>query len=459
MKTYILCNLLAILIVYYFETRVGGRKNFLLSIVAGNVLVYLYFRIQCLPIGQDGPSFYVGISLFLLEVVSFVLYVRYLFRLRFSYKKIELVGSSVRIPTLCPNIALIIVVSNESEELLERAMIGCLNQTYPLERFRIYIRDEKRRLSIEGLCSTYGVNYLKNEELSPLGEELYVLLQANMIPKRNFLLHTVGYFEDERVAYVQLPKVFYNGEESFFPQSSSKNQKRITVIFKREALQKIGDVTLSSLVKDGGTIRRLQRLGYIGELVEEELLLVRNHTIPSPWNHLHKCYEAGQLQLGCTAFLVEMYYLLLIMKERTGISVLIGDTGTMFALLLPFIIGELAVYRLSGKEGEVRRYHREGNQNARWQNPMRVWIYGEDKKIQGSLYFMKEEFMYITIPEVMLEGSVVRLEVGGSKVEAKLQMREEDRIILSVDYSKLQKEERVSLISLYIDQLKPYLTY
>lgn len=457
MRTYIICNLLVMLILYYFETRFGGRKNILLPIVVGNVFAYLYVRIQCLPLRLDEPSFYIGICLFMLEAVSLGLYVRYLFRSRVPYKSMEHVRSRLRRPTLFPYVS-IIIVSDESKELLEKTIIGCLNQTYPSERLRIYVREKKRRGTIERLCSTYGISYLTGDELSQEGEELYVLLHANMIPKRNFLLHTVGCFEDERVAYVQLPKVFYNGEENLFSQSSSQNQKRVTVIFKREALQQIGRFNLSCLVKASGTIRRLQRKDYIGELVEEDLLLVRKKTTISWWKSMYKAYVGGKLQVGITAFLVVVYSLFLVTKQRTGISVLVGDIGTMFALLLPLFLGELAMYRLSSMEKKVKLYQMEGNQNSRWPNPMRVWIYGEDKKIQGSLYFMREDLMYITIPEVTLEGREVHFELEGNKVEAIVFKREEDRIVLSVDYSKLKKEERVSLISLYIDHLTPCIT-
>lgn len=44
----------------------------------------------------------------------------------------------------------------------------------------------------------------------PLHDDLMAVLDADMIPSRDFLQKTVGYFCNPNLAFVQTPQVYYN---------------------------------------------------------------------------------------------------------------------------------------------------------------------------------------------------------------------------------------------------------
>ena len=49
-----------------------------------------------------------------------------------------------------------------------------------------------------------------NNALKFLKGDLFVVLDADMIPKKCALSKTVGYFSNEHLAFVQTPQVYYN---------------------------------------------------------------------------------------------------------------------------------------------------------------------------------------------------------------------------------------------------------
>ena len=72
-----------------------------------------------------------------------------------------------------------------------------------------------RRNDLKNLCKRYNVNYITrndnegakagniNNALKYLKGDLFAVLDADMIPKKEFLLKTVGYFSNENMAFVQ----------------------------------------------------------------------------------------------------------------------------------------------------------------------------------------------------------------------------------------------------------------
>jgi cellulose synthase (UDP-forming) len=106
--------------------------------------------------------------------------------------------------------------------------------------------------------------------------ELFVVLDADMIPKSNFLERTVGYFSDPNVALVQAPQVFYNpdpfqnnlqlfqvipNEQDFFMREVMTRRAMFNAvlnvgsnaIFRRTAIEDIGMIPVGTITEDMAT--------------------------------------------------------------------------------------------------------------------------------------------------------------------------------------------------------------
>ena len=108
---------------------------------------------------------------------------------------------------------------NENIEILEATMVGCRKIKYP---HRTYILDDGKREEVKQLATLLGCVYLSrptnehakagniNYALSKTAGEFIVILDADMVPQPDFLERTLGYFEDEKLAFIQMPQEFYN---------------------------------------------------------------------------------------------------------------------------------------------------------------------------------------------------------------------------------------------------------
>jgi cellulose synthase (UDP-forming) len=84
------------------------------------------------------------------------------------------------------------------------------------------VLDDGRRPWLAEFCAEKGVRYLTrtgnksakagniNAALSSVRGDLIAVLDADFVPRRNFLLRTVGFFRDSAVACVQTPQSFFN---------------------------------------------------------------------------------------------------------------------------------------------------------------------------------------------------------------------------------------------------------
>lgn len=92
-------------------------------------------------------------------------------------------------------------------QLLEKTIAACTNLEYPNNKFKIHVCDDGRRESLKILCSNYKVNYISREDnegakagninnaLKFLTGDLFAVLDADMIPKKSFLLKLWDIFQ------------------------------------------------------------------------------------------------------------------------------------------------------------------------------------------------------------------------------------------------------------------------
>ncbi len=108
---------------------------------------------------------------------------------------------------------------NESVELVRKTLLAALAMDYP---HQTWLLDDGRRPEMQALARQFGCEYLAradnahakagnlNHALAHSSGELVVVFDADHAPRQDFLVKTLGYFDDSRVAFVQTPQDFYN---------------------------------------------------------------------------------------------------------------------------------------------------------------------------------------------------------------------------------------------------------
>jgi cellulose synthase (UDP-forming) len=190
---------------------------------------------------------------------------------------------------------------NENIEILEATLVGCRKIKYP---HRTYILDDGKRDEVKQLATLLGCIYLTrptnehakasniNYALSKTAGEFIVVLDADMVPQPDFLDRTLGYFEDEKLAFIQMPQEFYNQdlvqhdqeqkqwhEQSLFFRviQPGKNHSNSAFwcgspsIMRRKALEEVGGVATETITEDIHTSVRLHRRGWSSFFLNEVL--------------------------------------------------------------------------------------------------------------------------------------------------------------------------------------------
>ncbi len=112
-----------------------------------------------------------------------------------------------------------ILTINESEVIVRRTLLAARHMDYPHET---WLLDDGNRPEMARLAAEFGCRYLArgdnrhakagnlNHALAHSQGEFIAIFDADHAPQRHFLAHTLGYFADENVAFVQTPQDFYN---------------------------------------------------------------------------------------------------------------------------------------------------------------------------------------------------------------------------------------------------------
>jgi cellulose synthase (UDP-forming) len=192
-------------------------------------------------------------------------------------------------PKTYKTIDVFIPTYNEDLEILEATVIGCLNMR--LEH-NTYLLDDGKREEVQELAQRLGCGYLTrsgnlhakagniNAALKETNGDVIAIFDADMIPQPDFLEKTIRYFDDEKVAIVQLPQEFYNldsvqhrnnwYEQQLFYRVIQPGKDRIGATFwcgspsiiSRKAFEDIGGAAVESITEDFQTSIRLNARGW-----------------------------------------------------------------------------------------------------------------------------------------------------------------------------------------------------
>jgi cellulose synthase (UDP-forming) len=273
---------------------------------------YLEWRLFETVMPAGGEWYEVGWVWFCFAVEVLALFdalILYLAFLRTSDRHAEADAHEARLralpPEQIPSVDVYIPPYNESQEVLEKTITGALCLDYP--NFRIWVLDDGRRPWLKSFCEAKGVGYLTrpdnahakagniNHALTRTSADLVAIFDADFVPQRNFLIRTVGFFEDPRIGIVQVPHAFYNydptqsnlalqkalpDDQRFFFEAVMPSRDGWDAAFccgsnsvtRREALRSVGDaLPTDSITEDMLLSITLLRNGYITRYLCERL--------------------------------------------------------------------------------------------------------------------------------------------------------------------------------------------
>ncbi|NCW13290.1 MAG: glycosyltransferase, partial [Chitinophagia bacterium] len=122
-------------------------------------------------------------------------------------------------PKLNLSIDVFITVFNESNEVVRKTVFAAVHMDYP---HKTYVLDDGNNPSIKELAKSLGAYYLSrpdnqnakagnlNYGLALSTGDYIAVFDADHIPNKNFLMDTLGFFKNSKVAFVQTPQEFYN---------------------------------------------------------------------------------------------------------------------------------------------------------------------------------------------------------------------------------------------------------
>lgn len=292
------------LCIFYILTKINIKfRRFLLI---GYILMnsfYLFWRVTySFPTSNIFGSISGGLLLFA-EVMGFLQTIILIILFWSPYRR---TFCSLNQLKKLPTVDILIATYNENAEILIRTILGCQNIDYPKQLVRIYLCDDGDRSEIARLAKKFNIGYINrnsnehakagnlNNALTQTSGEIVVTQDADMVPKRNFLKRTLGYFYKENVGFVQTPQTFFNydvfqnnlflhnevnNEQDFFMRSlqTAKDQFNALLyvgsnaLFRRTTLEEIGGFSTGVITEDMATGLIIQNNGWQTVFVNESL--------------------------------------------------------------------------------------------------------------------------------------------------------------------------------------------
>lgn len=280
--------------------RPGAGQRTAIVLVLAASLVYLVWRIGFTVPTSSVAATVAGVVLLAAEVVGVVQSVLFYVLLWKPYR-----DRPVPLDRLdrIPSVDVFIATYNEPVQTLRLTVAGAAGLRYPGE-VNVYLCDDGSRQEVRALADEFGVGYIArtehphakagnlNHALSVTDGELVVTLDADMIPRANFLEHTVGRFHDPKLAFVQAPQAFFNedpfqynlfsggrlpNEQDYFMRVLQAAKARFNAVmyvgsntvFRREALDAVGGFATGVITEDMATGMLVQAKGYRSDFVPD----------------------------------------------------------------------------------------------------------------------------------------------------------------------------------------------
>jgi cellulose synthase (UDP-forming) len=210
-----------------------------------------------------------------------------------------------------PLIDVLICTYNEDHLILEQTIVGAMSLRYP--NFRVWVCDDGRRDWLKQLCDEHGCGYITRNDnahakagninnalvyLHDLANppEYVSILDADFVPRPDFLTRAMALMRDESVAVVQTPQHFVNmdpiqsnlslsgiwpDEQRYFFDVLMASKDAWGAAFccgtssliRAAPLMRVGGFPTDSVTEDYLVTLRLRELGYQTVYLNEQLSL------------------------------------------------------------------------------------------------------------------------------------------------------------------------------------------
>jgi cellulose synthase (UDP-forming) len=319
--TYTVAELVAPTLLVFGALYVGGSilpmarpwARVCIVVFVGVVLLrYVTWRVVDTVLPADGAWYEIAWIWLCLAIELLALFdasILYLTFLRRSDRTAEADRHERRLRALpsdaLPSVDVFVPTYNEPIEILEKTITGALCLDYA--NVMLWVLDDGRRPWLRDYCEAKGVGYLTrpnnahgkagnvNHALQMTTGEFVAIFDADFVPNSNFLMRTIGFFEDARVGIVQAPHAFYNldpmqanlalrkalpHDQSFFFESIMPSRDAWDVAFccgsnsvtRRAAIDAAGGgLPTDSITEDILLTLTLLRRGYITRYLNERL--------------------------------------------------------------------------------------------------------------------------------------------------------------------------------------------
>lgn len=208
--------------------------------------------------------------------------------------------------TYTPEVDVFITVAGEPTDVVEATARAAQQMNYP--RFRVYLLNDgyvagkDNWQEIEDLAQRLGVQCITrtvpggakagniNHALRMTPGRLVAIFDADHVPHADFLAHTVGYFSDSLVGFVQTPQYYKNKEANYIAQSAWEQQELFfgpickgknnynaatmcgtNMVIRREAIMQVGGMCEDSIAEDFVTGLFMHEKGWASIYVPEVL--------------------------------------------------------------------------------------------------------------------------------------------------------------------------------------------
>jgi cellulose synthase/poly-beta-1,6-N-acetylglucosamine synthase-like glycosyltransferase len=218
---------------------------------------------------------------------------------------------------------------NEPEYIVKMTAIGALH----IKGIRhVYILDDGNRNNIREMAQKIGARYLArtdklhakagnmNYGLLHSDAEFIISLDCDHVPQNNFIERTLGYFSDEKLAFVQTPQLFYNtdslqfrklsfrnywNEQSMFYESIQPGKNAFNASFfcgsgailRRSAIDSVAGFATGTATEDIHTSLRLHAKGWKSLFLSEKLAYGIAPEDLQEYHKQHVRWGAGSLGL------------------------------------------------------------------------------------------------------------------------------------------------------------------
>jgi len=280
-----------------------------------------------------------------------------------------------------PIVDIFVTVVDEPLGILRRTLVGCVNQDYPKDRYRVYVLDDGQRDEIRALAASLNCGYIRradrqhakagnlNHGLQETSGEFIAIFDVDHVPTGNFLKDTVGFFQDEQVAFVQTPHHFYNSdvfqknlqlegvlknEQALFYRVLQSGRDRHNSaffagscgLFRRCVLVEIGGFRTETVTEDIHTSMVIHAKGYrscylnkvlAAGLMPETFESSMKQRIRWAMGHVQIFFQANPFTMRGLTVHQRLGYIASIFYFLHGIPRVVCLVGPLFALLLGII--------------------------------------------------------------------------------------------------------------------------